>query len=165
MLTLTEHNLFANAKVAMQKKPTKNNNHLTPADIKNFKAILEAKREEILDNVTSMEYEALKGERSALSRLPIHMADLGTDNYDQEFTLGLMDSERKLLMDIDDALRRIEDGIYGICEGSGGLISKERLKAIPWAKYCVAYASLLEKGLVAKEEYLDETDSEDQTDE
>jgi RNA polymerase-binding protein DksA len=148
----------------MQKKPTKNNNHLIPADIKNFKAILVAKREEILDNVTSMEYEALKRERSDLSRLPIHMADLGTDNYDQEFTLGLMDSERKLIVEINDALNRIENGTYGICEGSGESIPKQRLQAIPWTRYCVACARLLEKGLADREERSDETDSEDKAD-
>jgi DnaK suppressor protein len=139
-----------NAKITMQKKRTKNNNHLTPADIKNFKAMLLTKREEILSNVTSMEYEALKRERSDLSNMPIHMADLGTDNFDQEFTLGLMDSERKLIAEIDDALDRIEEGTYGICEGSGKPIPEDRLKAIPWAKYCVEYANMLEKGLVEK---------------
>jgi RNA polymerase-binding protein DksA len=149
----------------MQKKPIKKNNRLTLADIKNFKAILVAKRNELLGNVSSMETEALRRESSDLSRLPIHMADVGTDNYDQEFTLGLMDSERKLIGEINDALNRIENGTYGICEGSGDPIPKQRLQAIPWTRYCVAYAKLLEKGLAAREEHLDEADSEDRADE
>jgi len=148
----------------MGKKRT-NINTLSPAEIKKFNTMLLEKQNEILGNVVSMENEALRRNRSDLSSMPIHMADIGTDNYELENTLGLMDSERKLLAEIDDALRRIEDGTYGICEGNGEPISKERLEAIPWARYCVAYASMLEKGLVAKEKYFDETDSEDKTDE
>ncbi|MHC4194464.1 MAG: TraR/DksA family transcriptional regulator [Planctomycetota bacterium] len=96
-----------------------NNNFLTLAELREFKAALLAKIQEILDNVVSMESEALKQQRSDLSTMPIHMADLGTDNFDREFTLGLMEGERKLLWEINDALDRIEDGTYGICEGSG----------------------------------------------
>jgi RNA polymerase-binding protein DksA len=80
------------------------------------------------------------------------MADIGTDNYEQEFALGLMDSERKLLKEIDDALQRIEKRTYGICEGTGKPISKARLEAQPWARYCVEYARMLEQGLVVEQE-------------
>ncbi len=112
-----------------------------------------------------MESEALRRDRSDLSNMPIHMADIGTDNYEIENTLGLMDSERKILAEIDDALRRIEEGTYGICEGSGEPIPRERLEAIPWARYCVAYASLLEKGFAAEEKCFDEIGSGDRADE
>ena len=67
-------------------------------------------------------------------------------NYQQEFSLGLMDSERKLLVEIDDALQRIEHGLYGICEGTGLPISKARLEAQPWARYSVDYARKMEQG-------------------
>ena len=87
-----------------------------------------------------------------LSSMPIHMADLGTDNYEQEFALGLMDSERKLLREIDNALVRLEKKTYGICEGTGKPISKARLEAQPWARYCVKYARMLEQGLVVEQE-------------
>jgi len=115
--------------------------------------MLLAKMTEILSNVTSMEMEALRRERSDLSNMPIHMADLGTDSYEIDNIIGLMDSERKILVEIDEALSRIEDGTYGICQGRGEQIPKERLKAIPWARYCVACATLLEKGLLAKKKY------------
>ena len=124
-----------------------------PAEINKFKAMLRAKLTEILDNVTSMETEALRRNRSDLSNMPIHMADLGTDNSEIENIIGLMDSERKILVGIYDALRSIEDGKYGICENDGEQISRQRLKAIPWARYCVACATLLEKGLLAKEKH------------
>jgi DnaK suppressor protein len=127
-----------------------NRKKLTPAEIKKFKTMLLAKMSEILGNVTVMETEALRRERSDLSNMPIHMADLGTDSSEIDNIIGLMDSERKILMEIDEALSRIEDGTYGICQGRGEPIPKERLKAIPWARYCVACATLLEKGLLAK---------------
>jgi len=129
---------------------------LTTADIERFKQMLFEKRREIVGNVNEMQNEALKKPRldaaGDLSSMPIHMADIGTDNYDQEFALGLMDSERKLLKEIDDALRRIEQKAYGVCEATGKPIVKARLEAKPWARYCVEYARLLEQGLVTKPE-------------
>jgi len=133
-----------------KKEPKKSK--LSAADIKKFEALLLAKRNELLGNVNSMESEALRRERSDLSNLPIHMADLGTDNYEIENIIGLMSSERKMLTEIDDALRRIEEGTYGICEGNGEPIPKPRLNAIPWARFCVPCAALLEKGLLGKKE-------------
>ncbi len=129
---------------------------LINADAKHFKELLLQKRREILRNVTEFEDEALKKSHldatGDLSSMPIHMADLGTDNYEQEFALGLMDSERKLLREIDRALGRIEKKTYGICEGTGKPIPKARLEAQPWARYCVEYARLLEQGLVVEQE-------------
>jgi len=129
---------------------------LANADAKHFKEILLEKRKEILRNVTEFEDEALRKSRldasGDLSSMPIHMADLGTDNYEQEFALGLMDSERKLLREIDNALVRLEKKTYGICEGTGKPISKARLEAQPWARYCVKYARMLEQGLIAEQE-------------
>jgi RNA polymerase-binding protein DksA len=128
--------------------PQTKEGNLTAADIEHFKQMLLEKRGEILANVNEMEDETLKKSRldaaGDLSSMPIHMADIGSDNYEQEFTLGLMDSERKLLKEIDDALQRIEQGIYGICEGTGKQIQKARLEAQPWARYCVEYARKLE---------------------
>ena len=129
---------------------------LSATAIEHFKQMLLQKRREIISNVNEMEDEALKKSRldasGDLSSMPIHMADIGTDNYEQEFALGLMDSERKLLKEIDDALQRIEYKAYGICEGTGKPIRKARLEAQPWARYCVDYARLLEQGLVREQE-------------
>ena len=117
--------------------------------------MLWAKRNEILGNVTSLELEALRRDGSDLSNMPAHMADNGTDNYEIDNILGLMDSERKILMEIDIALNRIENGTYGICEMNGETIPKARLKAIPWARYCITCAGLVEKGLLIKEKSFD----------
>ena len=62
------------------------------------------------------------------------MADMGTDNYEQEFTLGLVEKDRSLLREINTALAKIQNGTYGICEGTGKPISKPRLEAQPWAR-------------------------------
>jgi RNA polymerase-binding protein DksA len=130
--------------------------HLTIDDIERFKQMLLEKRKEILLNVNEMEDETLKKSRldasGDLSSMPIHMADIGTDNYEQEFALGLMDSERKLLREIDDALQRIEERTYGICEGTGKPIPKARLEAQPWARYCIEYARMMEQGRATGQE-------------
>jgi DnaK suppressor protein len=126
-------------------------NGLTAAEIGKFREMLIAKRNEILGNVTVMEDETFKKERSELSSMPFHMADAGSDNFEQEFALDLMDSEKKMLVEINDALRRIDDGAFGVCEGNGESISKARLNAIPWARFCVACAELSEKGQLGGE--------------
>lgn len=135
----------------MEKKKA-NKGHLTATEVKRFRSMLLAKRVEILGDMICMEDETLRKERSDLSNLPFHMADAGTDNYEMENTLGLMDSERKLLGEIDDALERTQNGTFGICEGLGEPIPKARLEAIPWARYCVGCARLLERGLLNTEE-------------
>ena len=140
-------------KVSSTRKKKRN---LTASEIKHFKQLLLEKRTEILRNVVEIEDEALKKSRldssGDLSSMPIHMADLGTDNYEQEFALELMDGERKLLREIDFALERINKGTYGICKGTGKLIPKARLEAQPWAGYCVEYARKLEEGQAFEQE-------------
>ncbi|MDI9431824.1 MAG: TraR/DksA C4-type zinc finger protein [Planctomycetota bacterium] len=142
-------------KKTAKKRPTrtrKSPRPLSAADLDYFKELLLQKRREIFQNVFVIEGETLKKSRldasGDLSSMPIHMADLGTDNYEQEFALGLMDSERKILHEIDDALNRIAEGTYGICEGTGKPIPKARLEAQPWARYCVDYARMVEEGRV-----------------
>lgn len=146
-------------KKAVKKKESSNRTkkpRLSASDIDHFKQMLLEKRREILINVNEIEDEALKKSRmdasGDLSSMPIHMADIGTDNFEQEFALELMDSEIKLLREIDDALQRIEEGTYGICEGTDKPITKARLEAQPWARYCVEYARMLEKGIVREQE-------------
>ena len=145
-------------------------NPLSASDIEHFKKMLLEKRRDILSDVNEMEDEALKKSRmdaaGDLSSMPIHMADIGTDNYEQEFALELMNGERKLLQEIDAALERIEQGTYGICEGKGTPIAKARLEAQPWARYCVEYARMLEQGLVPEqEESILESDEETEPEE
>lgn len=152
-------------KTAVKKTSTKKRavrkrkkNPLTAEEIAYFKELLLSKWKELVGDVTSIEDEALKKSRldaaGDLSSMPIHMADIGTDNFEQEFALGLMDSERKMLVEITDALKRIQEKTYGICEGTGKPIAKLRLEAKPWARYCIDYARMVEKGIVIEGEQI-----------
>jgi RNA polymerase-binding transcription factor DksA len=73
------------------------------------------------------------------------MADIGSDTYDQDFMLGLAESERRRIREIDEALQRIEDKTYGVCQMTGKQIPKARLNAKPWARYTVEAARLIEE--------------------
>ncbi|HEY4330517.1 MAG TPA: TraR/DksA C4-type zinc finger protein [Phycisphaerae bacterium] len=131
---------------------------LSKSDLQYYRNLLLEKRQEILGDVGSMESEAFKGD-SNLSNMPIHMADVGTDNFEQEFTLGLIESERQRLREIQEALVRIDSGTYGICQGTGKQIPKVRLEAVPWAKYTIEYSRLLESGQLKREEDAEEESS------
>ena len=132
--------------VASNEKPRKNQAGLNARELEHFRDLLLAKRREILGDMSSMEREALRASGgSNLSTLPIHMADMGTDNYEQEFTLGLVETERKLLREINQALAKIQNGTYGICEGTGKPIAKARLEVQPWARFSIEYAKQLER--------------------
>jgi RNA polymerase-binding protein DksA len=127
-------------------KPRKNMAGLNAKDLEHFRDALLGKRRELLGDVRSMESEALRSSGgSNLSSLPIHMADMGTDNYEQEFTLGLVEKDRLLLREINQALAKIQNGTYGLCEGTGKPISKARLEAQPWARFSIENARAMEK--------------------
>ena len=97
-------------------------------------------------DVSQLADEALKGQESSnLSSMPIHMADIGSENFEQEFTLSLLENEEKVLTEIDHALGRIRSGNFGVCEECEEEILKERLKAIPYVRHCVECARKLEK--------------------
>ena len=137
-----------------QNKPVINKTYMTKAELEHFRTLLVAKLKEITANVDHIQNEALRTSRQDatgdLSSMPIHMADLGSDNFEQEFSLGLMDTERKIVQEIIMALRRIDEGTFGMCEGTGEPIPKTRLEAYPWARYCVRYAEMIEKGQVVE---------------
>lgn len=127
---------------------------LTREEIEQFRHMLLEKRAEILGDVSTLHNEALNKDRREaagdLSSMPIHMADLGTDNYELEFTLGLIEGERAILKEVEEALERIQQGTYGFCLATGKPIGKARLKAKPWAKYCYEYTLAQEQGQVRR---------------
>ena len=90
--------------------------------------------------VIQMADNALNQDRSRITSMPNHMAELGSENFDQELTLSLMGSERIALDQIGAAITRIEEGIYGRCETCGVQIPKARLAALPYAAQCVRCA-------------------------
>ena len=79
------------------------------------------------------------------STVPSHMADMGSDTYEQDNTILLMNSEGETLTMVESALERVEEGSYGICQQCEGKIPKTRLKAIPYTPHCVKCASELEE--------------------
>lgn len=139
------------APVPTDGKPRKNQAGLTPKELEFYRELLLSKRRELVGDMSSMEREALRSTTgSNLSNLPLHMADMGTDNYEQEFTLGLVEKDRQLLKEINVALAKIQNGTYGLCEGTGKPIGKPRLEAQPWAKHSIEYARLLERNMLRR---------------
>jgi RNA polymerase-binding transcription factor DksA len=122
---------------------------MTKPELDTFRQSLLNLRSRLTGDVSHLADEALRamgGEASGgLSNAPLHMADLGTDNYEQEFTLGLMQNQEQALEEISLALDRIERGTYGRCEECGGPIPKARLQALPHTRHCVACARKLQQ--------------------
>ena len=123
---------------------------LKAADIKVFKTTLESMRARLRGDVSTMADAALRKTRSEasgdLSSMPIHMADIGSDAYEQEFTLSLMANEEETLELVEQALQRIRGRRFGVCEDCGGVITKKRLEAIPFAALCIRCAEKEETG-------------------
>ena len=117
------------------------------AEIKAFKEQLLNLRARLRGDVNAMADAALCKTGSEangdLSSMPIHMADIGSDNYEQ-FTLSLMQSDEITLESIETAIEKIEDGVFGVCEECAGQISKARLNAIPHAPLCIKCAQKLD---------------------
>jgi len=98
-----------------------------------------------LDQMTDEALRRTQPESSGnLSNVPLHMADVGTENYDQEFTLGLIENEQSTLEQVQTALGRINEGTYGRCQECGELIAKPRLQALPYTPHCIECARKLE---------------------
>ena len=117
------------------------------ADVKPFKEMLLALRARLRGDVSTLADAALSksgGGNNGSSAVPSHMADMGSDTYEQDNTILLMNNEGETLNQIEGALERIENGVYGSCIECEGKIPKMRLKAIPYTPYCVKCASELE---------------------
>jgi DnaK suppressor protein len=119
------------------------------AEMQVYKDQLLILRARLRGDVDHMADAALRKSRSEangdLSSMPIHMADIGSDNFEQEFTLSLMENDGGTLTQIEASLERIEEGTYGQCEECGMKIPKTRLNAIPYAILCVRCAQQQEQ--------------------
>ncbi len=98
-------------------------------------------RERISGEISSISLNSL----SPTDRDP-SPSDQGTDTFDREFALKQLSSEQDVLFEIDEAIRRLENGTYGICEIGGDAINIERLQALPYVRYTIAAQSKIEKG-------------------
>jgi len=111
-----------------------------PSTLKRLKRKLLEMRSRLVDESDNIRNNSLGRMDEAagdVSAMPIHMAELGSDNYEKEFALDLIESEQQELKDIDSALRRLESGSYGICQSCGARIGYRRLNALPFAGLCI----------------------------
>jgi RNA polymerase-binding transcription factor DksA len=122
---------------------------MTKADLDSYRELLVSLRSRLNGDVSHLTDEALRstgGEASgSLSNAPLHMADLGTDNFEQEFTLSLLQNQEQALDEIRDALGRIDNGTFGQCEECHQPIPKARLQALPYTRHCVECARKLQQ--------------------
>ena len=106
-------------------------------ELERYRNKLLDRRKGLLGDINKMSEESVSKRNSDLSSMPIHMADIGSDNYEQDVTLNLLEGEHEELRAIDLALGRITEGNYGMCDDCGKKIPKARLDAIPYAGLCV----------------------------
>ena len=132
-----------------KKKITKKIKRLSKKDLNIFKEYLFNARDDVMAQIQDISQETLmKTQREAtgdISGHSMHLADVASDNYERDFKIGLVSNERKVISEIDDALKRIEEGPYGICQMCQKPISKVRLKAIPYTKHSKKCQEKLEK--------------------
>jgi DnaK suppressor protein len=79
------------------------------------------------------------------------IVDRANNAYNRELMFSLSDGERVLLLQIEDAIRRLDEGTYGRCSNCGQTISMQRLEAIPWARFCIDCQELAEKGMLSED--------------
>ena len=107
---------------------------------KYYKNLLEL-RERLMNQISGLARESAE----EMSTYSLHMADSGTDNFDRDFALSLLSSDQDAVYEIEEALKRIEKGSYGVCELTEKSIPKARLDAIPWARFTVEAQAQLER--------------------
>ena len=115
------------------------------ADLAEFRRLLLELQSRVRGDVKQLTDEALSGADGGELRNPTHMAELGTDAYEQDFSLRFVENDQEVLAEIESALKRIAEGTYGTCEMciedgkpvSRAVIAKTRLRAIPYARNCI----------------------------
>ncbi len=113
----------------------------TARELKEFKKLLLAKRTFISGDLDRLQDETLSKSRQEaagdISNMPTHMPDIASDNFEQEFSVGLIENVEDEVREIDAALERVEEGTFGICESCDQSIPKARLRAISYARLCI----------------------------
>jgi len=119
------------------------------SQIKVFRKRLQELRDHVVDGINFLAGDNLtrspRDSAGDLSSYSLHMADQGTDNFDREFALNQLSGEQDVIYEIDDALQRLNEGSYGVCEDCGCAINVERLLALPFARRCIKCKAVYEK--------------------
>ena len=113
-------------------------------ELEKYRRLLEQKKAELSDELA----KARNAEEETTEESTQDIADKAVSSYTREFLYSLTDGERTVLLRIDEALNRIDDGTYGFCLNCGTQMSDKRLAAVPWAPHCVDCQELAEKGLL-----------------
>lgn len=103
---------------------------------------LRAMRDRMVAEVNSV-VESIREDlnpQGTVSNAPVHLADAAPENIESD--IATIEAERDLMEQVQAALRRIDDGTYGVCESCGGEVGRERIEALPYAAHCVECASL-----------------------
>ena len=126
--------------------PVKSAVKMTPFLLKQKDRLLQL-RDSMLDSMMGVAKDNLRSraEGSEASAFGMHQADAGSDAYDRDFALSLLSQEQDALYEIEEALKRIDLGTYGVCEMSGKSIAQARLEALPFARCTVECQAQLEK--------------------
>ncbi len=119
---------------------------LTKAELKDFKNILLNLRARVGGDVSSLQNSAMSDQSlgAANSSIPSHIADAGSDAFDQDNTLRLIDNETVALNLIDEALERVNNGTFGFCTNCNAKIGKMRIQVLPYTPYCIKCANEME---------------------
>lgn len=115
-------------------------NKLDKKELLLYKKILSEIKEKIVSEIKKISDDAStpsKDTSGDVSGHALHMADVATDMYDREFSLGLASNDRELLSKVEQALKRIQEKTFGTCEECHKVIAIARLKAIPYAQLCL----------------------------
>ena len=133
-----------------KKKPSEN---ISEKDIPNkwkkyYKLLLELRthvKEELALHTSETLKQSSKDNSGDLSGYGSHQADAGTETFDRDFALGILSNEQDALNEIEEAIYRIKDGTYGICEETGKPINKERLTVVPFTRFSLEGQEAFEK--------------------
>ena len=138
----TVASILGQSPVKVKPRSVKKNGNvkIKPEWAKYYRTLLDL-RERLLSQMSGLAKEAAV----EMDSYSLHMADSGTDNFDRDFALSLLSSDQDAIYEIEEALKRIEKGTYGVCELTGKAIPKARLDAIPWTRFTVEAQSQLER--------------------
>jgi DnaK suppressor protein len=117
---------------------------MTKKDMEKYRRLLEDKKSTLSAEIA----KTRSAEEETTEESTQDIADKAVSSYTREFLYSLTDGERTTLLQIDDALTRIDDGAYGLCLNCGQLMTEKRLNAVPWAPYCLDCQELSEKGML-----------------
>lgn len=151
----TKQKVAKSRKTTKKKKPTtkkksaKKQKRFLKKDLDAYREKLLNLKDDLMKQIQEISDESLrKSQQEAsgdITAYSLHLADRASDSYERDFNLGLVSSERRIVMEIDEALKRIDDGKYGYCQMCNKPIAKRRLKAIPYARYGTKCQEKIEK--------------------